>query len=152
MVNKRRKTLLAEIFLPNSSLSKKTMQTSPILLLLLFAFCVSAETILATVYYTGSSYKLVPNVRDWNGAAVVTYNKTLEQTGWDNLFIWTNSSYLDFVQGYAAGYAEGFVTSKRIASHYSNLKQNMFGTKAIPNSVLNWFTQNKQVKKCDGNY
>eukprot|EP00759_Apiculatamorpha_spiralis_P003639 PhF_6_TR11704/c0_g1_i1/m.19030 len=65
------------------------------------------------------------------GAAYAVYNDTMTSIGWDILSIYTNASFADVDQAYAAGYVEGVATAQRICDHWFN----MMGS--FPNGTIN---------------
>ncbi|KAL0484729.1 hypothetical protein AKO1_011640 [Acrasis kona] len=100
----------------------------------------------ATVYYTHSSFRVEVGVRDFDrGAAVASYQPRLEEIGWDILQVETGNSDLpDDIKAYAAGYIEGFLTSKRIWTHFSNMFEFTWGKSSkMPEYVSEFFKNQK---------
>jgi len=78
--------------------------------------------------------------------AWVTYNKSMDQIGWDTLFVSTNAQADPVLQAYAGGYGEGLLTASRIAQHRDSFFETTFnGTQdQLYKEALDFVTKNDQ--------
>jgi len=86
------------------------------------------EVIKANVRYNSrkGTYQVEIGDLDEKSAAYGTYTKSMEEIGWDKLAISSYQGqvdlYSDSTRAYAMGYLEGYLTTERIWSHYTNLR------------------------------
>lgn len=76
------------------------------------------------------SYRLVTaaSARDARYApATVTFNDTVQTTGWAHLQVKTDPSFKDADQMFGAGYAEGYATHLRMLQHMINVHEMAYG-------------------------
>jgi len=120
-------------------------RTGVLTLLALLCIVHIAYSIDATVFYKGNKFVVELGARDLeNGAAVCTYEASLEKIGWDVLKVETgNSDVVDEIKAYAAGYIEGYVTQKRIWTHFSNMFDYTWGKEKMPDYVTEFFQNQK---------
>ncbi|PRP87203.1 phospholipase B-like protein [Planoprotostelium fungivorum] len=74
----------------------------------------------------------------FDGPCHVSYLDTLDQIGWDQLNITTNSQYPDAVQMYCAGLMEGLTTSKRIGQWFQSWRYNEFDGKPLSRTMTKY--------------
>ncbi len=102
----------------------------------------------ATVYITQHSGARVElNKFDrTNGAAVATYDATLETKGWDYLSVelGSSSSIDDKTKAFAAGFLEGYLTANRIWTHHQNMHRFTWNGGDMPEYVANFFKEQQK--------
>ena len=99
----------------------------------------------ATVYLRGESTWSVAKGFDPKGVAWGTFQDGLQSTGWGVLNIETNPVFSDQNQAFAAGVAEGFLTSEQIHNTFLNLAPNVFGNTSAPSSAVQAFLNDQEA-------
>ncbi|KNC47957.1 uncharacterized protein AMSG_04191 [Thecamonas trahens ATCC 50062] len=108
-----------------------------IVLSVALAVAASASTArLGTVYCdAGGACAFKAGAADANGAAYGSWDDTIASQGWGSLKVYSNASYPDAVQMYAAGMLEGALTAERIADEYANVKYFYYQDAPVPANV-----------------
>lgn len=127
-----------------------------LLCILLIPNIQSAEPILASIYYnkvTGK-YTITKGIYDTNAIAYAKYTPNFEEIGWDYLTLSSytgpdTSKYRDLDKAYAMGYLEGYITSHRIYTFYSNVKSYRYRDYGgvMPNSIRQFLIDNNSFLK-----
>ncbi len=108
----------------------------------------------ASVYLADNSSNLgnppvleIKMVYDTESIAYAKYSERLMSTGWDFLtlssYTKNDGKYSDSLKAYAFGYLEGYLTSKRISTHFQNTKQYYFKTENIPENLKQFIDENR---------
>ena len=100
-----------------------------LMLFMLITYASTAEPILASLYYNkvSGTYTVKTGVYDTDAIAYTKFTPSYEEIGWDYLTLSSyigndKSKYTDVQKAYAMGYLEGYITSHRIYTFYSNVK------------------------------
>ena len=95
--------------------------------LLTLLVCVTGAAAAATtdtnqvvsVTYNDSQYRVLPGYQHFDTVVVwASFGNDQRDTGWLHLDISSSASFPDHVQAVAAGYAEGYLTSRTIYKYY----------------------------------
>jgi len=89
------------------------------------------------MYYSNDKWSVVMGRRDpIDGVAWGWTDANRNKTGWNRLYVTTNSAFDEQLQAYAAGYLEGVLESFGIWAYYQNFKFRMLkGNEAWPELV-----------------
>jgi hypothetical protein len=79
-----------------------------------------------------------------NSVAWAIYKKTLNETGWALLSIYTNSKYSDDDQFSYAGYLEGYLTYDLIYAHFDNYAKAVLQARTLPTKAQEFVTKQRE--------
>jgi hypothetical protein len=115
------------------------------LALLSKAFSEDVELLSITLKEDGS-FNLAEGVFEAEGKYIAgaKFTKSIQFKGFDLLAIKTNFAFDDTIQAEAAGYLEGYLTNNRIWSHYSNIKQRIFGNNPFPDNAKEFMEKHER--------
>lgn len=120
--------------------------------LLLLVHLINGEYLNGTIYYNPSSnnYSVKLNILDDNGIAYGFFNDSLNKTGWSILEIQTNNNQndnkiTDYNRMYAAGYLEGFLSSKEIYwSYYTQWAGMRNDYEPFQKELIEWVNEQRE--------
>ena len=93
----------------------------------------------------GTAGSLVPHAGIVDGcSSYAFYDDEIATTGWSYLHVESDHNAPSNTQAYAAGFAEGYLTAKRIVQSLPNVIQSSFANNTVPANVYAWMAQQQQ--------
>lgn len=93
----------------------------------------------------GTAGSLVPHAGIISGcSSYAFFEDDIAVSGWSYLHVESDHSASSDTQAYAAGFAEGYLTAKRIVQSLPNIIQSTFTNGTVPANVYAWMAQQQQ--------
>ncbi|KAJ5074345.1 phospholipase b-related [Anaeramoeba ignava] len=120
--------------------------------LLFFIFVFSTRNF-ASVYWEYNDYQIEFGIADPTAICYGIFSDTLFEIGTSKLHIYTNSTYNDSIQMYAAGFVEGALTQQAIWDFFTNWKilfLQDFNTTIWPEKIMTFMNDNQDylIEQC----